>query len=175
MTHLIPIPFPSILVHGFLRCSFLPSHLAGELNVQCLTTSNLPWLMDLTFRFLCNIVLYSIRLYFPQVSFPLWPTHFILSGAIHNCPLLFPSSILDTFQPRGLIFLLYLFAFLYCSWNSCGKTTDWFGIFCSSGPHFVRTLHYNFLGWPCRAWLIASLSYASLWITSLWSMKEIII
>ena len=110
-----------------------------------------------------------------QVSFLCWPIHFILSGAIHNCPLLFPSSILDTFQPRGLIFWLYLFAFSYCSWSSCGKTPDWFGIFCSTGPHFVRTLHYNFLGWPCRAWLIASLSYASLFaMTRLWSMKIII-
>ena len=29
---------------------------------------------------------------------------FFLSGTIINCPLLFPSSILDTFQPEGLIF-----------------------------------------------------------------------
>ena len=29
------------------------------------------------------------------VSFPLWPSCFILSGAIINCPLLFPISILD--------------------------------------------------------------------------------
>ena len=32
-------------------------------------------------------------------SFPLWPGHFILPGAISNCPLLFSSSIFDTFQP----------------------------------------------------------------------------
>ena len=30
-------------------------------------------------------------------SFLLWPSHFILSGVISNCPLLLPSSILDTF------------------------------------------------------------------------------
>ena len=27
-------------------------------------------------------------------GFPLWPSHFILSGAINNCPPLFPSSLL---------------------------------------------------------------------------------
>ena len=37
------------------------------------------------------------------VSFLLCPNCFILSGAVSNCPLLFPSSILDTFRPGGLI------------------------------------------------------------------------
>ena len=32
------------------------------------------------------------------VLFPLWPSHCIPSGAISNCPPLFPSSILDTFD-----------------------------------------------------------------------------
>ena len=80
--------------------------------------------MDLTFRFLCNIVLHSIRLYFPQVSFPLWPTHFILSGAIHNCPLLFPSSILDTFQLGGAHLPVSMFCFSYCSLDSLCKHTE---------------------------------------------------
>ena len=39
-----------------------------------------------------------------RASFPLWPSCFILSGAINNCSTLFPSSISDTFQPGGLIF-----------------------------------------------------------------------
>ena len=46
-----------------------------------------------------------------------------------KCPLLFPSSILDTFQPVGLIFVSYLFAFSYCSWSSCSKNT---GVVCYS-------------------------------------------
>ena len=38
----------------------------------------------------------------PQlVSLPLWLSHFILTGAISNCPLLLPSSIVDTFWPQG--------------------------------------------------------------------------
>ena len=36
--------------------------------------------------------------------FQLSPSHFILSGAISSCPLLFPSSILDTFHCGRLIF-----------------------------------------------------------------------
>ena len=37
-------------------------------------------------------------------SFLLWPSHFFLIGAISNCPLLFPSNMLDTFQTGGLMF-----------------------------------------------------------------------
>ena len=42
-------------------------------------------------------------------SFLLWPSCFILSGVISTCPLLFPNSILDTFQPGGLIFRCHIF------------------------------------------------------------------
>ena len=60
---------------------------------------------------LCNIVLCSIGLCFHStphpwhihgwVAFLLWPSCFILIGAISNCPPLFPSSILNTFWPGG--------------------------------------------------------------------------
>ena len=55
--------------------------------------------------------LYSIRLYFHHnwVLFPLWLSHFILSGAISNCPLLFPSRTLDTFWSGWLIFQGHIF------------------------------------------------------------------
>ena len=42
-------------------------------------------------------------------SFPLWTSHFILSGAISNCSPVFSSSILNAFQPRGLIFCCHIF------------------------------------------------------------------
>ena len=42
-------------------------------------------------------------------SFSLWPSRFILSGAICNCSLLFPGSILDTFPPVGSIFQCHVF------------------------------------------------------------------
>ena len=54
---------------------------------------------------------------------PLWPRLFILSGAVSNCPPLFPESILDTFQPGGLIFRCLL-AFSCCSWGFSGKNTE---------------------------------------------------
>ena len=43
------------------------------------------------------------------VSFLLWPSYLILSGTSSNCPLLFPSSIWDTFQPGGLNFRCHIF------------------------------------------------------------------
>ena len=42
-------------------------------------------------------------------SFLLWPSYFILSGAISNCRPHFPSSILDTFQPGELNFQCLIF------------------------------------------------------------------
>ena len=62
------------------------------------------------------------------LSFPLWPSCFILSGAIINCPLLFPSSLLGTSWPGGggvshLLPLSYLSTFSYCSWSSHDKNT----------------------------------------------------
>ena len=38
--------------------------------ISCLTTSKLYWFMDLNSRFLCNMVLYSIRLYFHHQLHP---------------------------------------------------------------------------------------------------------
>ena len=43
------------------------------------------------------------------MPFLLCLSHFILSGAISNCPPLFPNSTLDTFQPGSLIFLFCIF------------------------------------------------------------------
>ena len=59
--------------------------------------------------------------------FPLWPSRFILSGAISNYPLLFPSRKLDTFRSGGAhLPVSYLFAFSYCAWGSPGKS--WGGL-----------------------------------------------
>ena len=87
-----------------------------------------------------------------------------LSGAISDCPLLFPSSILDTFPPGVLIPVSYLFAFSYYLWGSSHNKNNgvvchllpWQAIFCQNS-----SLWPVYLGWPCMTWLIASLSYAS--------------
>ena len=92
-----------VLVHWFLgcQCLFLP--------ISCLTTSSLPWFMDLTFHVpmqYCPLQ-HWILLSSPHhswASFPLWPRRFILSGAVSSSPLLLPRSILNTFQAGGLVF-----------------------------------------------------------------------
>ena len=90
------------------------------------------------------------------VLFPLWLSLFVLSETISNCPLLFLSSIWDTFWPVGFHLLVsYLFAFSYCSWVSPGKNTgvgchlllQW-TTFCQNSS--VWPIH---LEWPCMAWL----------------------
>ena len=50
-----------------------------------------------------------------ECLFPLWPSCFILSGVIHNCPPLFPSSILDTFELGGSSSGVILFCLLILS------------------------------------------------------------
>ena len=60
-----------------------------HLAISCLTTSTLPWFMDLTFQVpmqYCSIPyriwLFSTRHIHNWGSFLLWPSHFIISGAI---------------------------------------------------------------------------------------------
>ena len=60
--------------------------------------------MDLQSRFLSNIVLHSIRRYFHHQTHPQLSVIFSLGQMLHsfwisNGPLLFPSSILHSFQP----------------------------------------------------------------------------
>ena len=86
-------------------------------------------------------------------AFPFWPSCLILSEAISNCLLLFPSKILDTFWPGGLIFWCYIFLpFHIVHGSSRGKHTGMFAILSSRGPCLVRTLPYDLsvLGGP--AW-----------------------
>ena len=94
-------------------------------------------------------------------SFPLWPSCFILTGAIGKCPLLFSSSNIGHLLTWGaLVLVSCFFTFLNCSWGSPGKNT---GVGC----HFFlpwtmscqnSSLWPVCLGWPCTAWIIASLS-----------------
>ena len=98
---------------------------------------------------------------------------FILIGAISNYPPLFPSSILDTFRPGGLIFWHYIFLPFHTAHGvRQARILEWVAISFSSGPHFVRTLHHVWpvcLGWPLTAWLLAS----PLATTRLWSMNSL--
>ena len=137
-------PFQSILVRWFLECrhSLLPSRL---------TTSNLPWFMNLTFQVPISIALYNIGpcLYHqshPQVGVVLHP--FILSGVISP---LISSSILGTYWPWEFVFQCPIFLPFHIVHGVLkARILTWFAIPFSSGPRFVRTLHHDLsiLGGP---------------------------
>ena len=58
--------------------------------------------------------------------------------------LLFPSSLLDTNWPGGLIFWYHVFLPFHTVHGVLeARILEWFAIPSSRGPHFVRTLHYD--------------------------------
>ena len=97
-------PFQSILVHWFLKC-------------QCSLLPSPAWTLPIFLkswtehsRIPCSIVLYSIGLDFHHQTHRQRSIISTLAQALHlsefitNCPLLlFPSGILDTFRPGGLV------------------------------------------------------------------------
>ena len=100
------------------------------------------------------------------LSFPLWPSCFILSGAISNCPLLFPSSILDTFWPGSRIFPCHIFLPFH---TVHGVLTtgilEWVAISSSHRSRYVWALHYNpslLGGPPCMAYSFIEVCKSSL-------------
>ena len=83
------------------------------LAISCLTTSNLPWFMDLTFQVPIAILLFTAldltsitRHIHSCVLFLLCLHLFVLSGVIS---LLFSSSILGIYQPGEFIFQSHTF------------------------------------------------------------------
>ena len=155
------------------------------LAISCLTTANLPWFMGLTSQVLqyCSLLFFTTldctfttRYIHYRVPFLLWPSHIILSGAITNCPLLFPSSILDTSRPGELIFWCHIFLPFHTVHGVLqARILEWVAISFSSGPHLSELFTVTCLGWPCMSWFIASLSYTSLFTTRLWSMKRTVL
>ena len=98
------------------------------LAISCLTTSNLPWFMDLTFQVSMQYCSLQHQTLLPS---PITSTTeccfcfgclFILFGVISP---LFSSSILDTYRPGEFhLSVSYLFAFSYCLWVYQGKNTE---------------------------------------------------
>ena len=129
------------------------------LAISCLTTSNLPWFMDLTFLFLCNIALYSIGPCFYHQSHPQLGIVFALAPSLHSSWSYFSTDLqqhIGDLLTWGVhLSVSYLFAFSYCSWVSQGKNTEvvfysllqWTS-FCQTSPPCPAHL-----GWPHRAWL----------------------
>ena len=155
-----------VLVHWFLGCQCL------FLTISCLTSSSLPWFVDLTFHVpmqYCPLQ-HQILLSSPHhswVSFPLWPIRFLLSGAVSSFPLLFPRSILNTFQPGGLIFRYPIFLSFYTVHEGLmAGIMEWFAIptspfhppppsylrnLCAGQEATVRTL-YGTASWLVQDW-----------------------
>ena len=112
------------------------------LAISCLTTSNLPWFMDLTFQ--VPMQYFSLQhwtlLPSPTELFLLWLHPFILSGVISP---LISSSILGTYWPGGFIFQCSIFLPFHTVHGILkARILKWFASFFSSGPHFFRTLHH---------------------------------
>ena len=149
------------------------------LAISCLTTSHLPWFVDLTFQVPMRIVLYGFGLYFhhqthPQLSVVSALAHLLRSSMELVIALFSTPDILDTFQPGGLIFWCHLFLLFHIvlgfSWQ------EYCGVGCHSPLQWTTFCQYSLLwpvrlGWPCTAWLSASLSYTGPFITRLCSVK----
>ena len=145
-----------------------------------LTTSNLPWFNGPNTLGSCAILLFtaldftfSTRHIHNWASFPPWPSLFILSGATSNCPLLFPSRILDTFWPGGSSFGMISF-YLYILFMRSSGQEYWSGLpFPSPVDHVLLELFTM----TCSSWMALhsmahSFIYASSFATTrLWSMK----
>ena len=81
------------------------------------------------------------------------PGKHIFTEAISNYPLLFPSSILGTFQLRGLIFQCHIFLPFHTVHGVLqARILEWVVISFTCGLHFVRILQYDpfILGGPVR-------------------------
>ena len=114
--------------------------------------------------FLCNIAVYSIRLYFHHnshaqlgflfcfVLFLLWLCLFILSAVISP---LISSSILGTCQPGEFIFQCPIFLPFHTVHDVLkARILKWFAIPFSSGPHSVRLSTMTCPSWVAPwAWL----------------------
>ena len=99
------------------------------LAISYVTTSKLPWFMDLTFHVpmqYCSLQhhTFTTRHVHNQASFLLWLSLFILSEAIYP---LFPSSILGTYQPGGLIFQCHTFC-LFILFMGFTRQENWSGL-----------------------------------------------
>ena len=129
------------------------------LAISCLTTSNLPWFMDLTFQVpmqYCSLQHQTLFLS-PVTSttgycfcFGSIPS-FFLELFLHWSPVTY-WAVTDLGSPLSVS---YPFAFSYCSWGSQSKNTEvvcyslfqW-TTFCQTSPPWPVSL-----GWPHTAWL----------------------
>ena len=143
--------------------------------------SNLPWFVDLTFQvrmqylfFTESDFTFTTRHIHSWSSFLLWPRLFIPIGAVSNCALLFPSSMLDTLCPVRHNFWCHIFLPFHCFCEFLkARILEWVDITSSHGPQFYRTLHYGPSILGCLNGITHSfIEYTSPFtMTRLWFMK----
>ena len=143
--------------------------------------SNLPWFIDLNFQILMQYCYFQHWTWLspPDTSIVqhhsrIGPTtsFFLELLLIAFCSS--PAAYGTPFALGAHLPVSYLFAFSYCSLGSPGKNTGMAFHFFLQWTTFCQnsSLWLVHLGWPCTAWLIASLSHASPFTTRLWCMKE---
>ena len=99
----------ALLVPLFLRCLCLLCHLLLDyIQFTFIHGPDIPGSYEIFFCIASDFTVTTRHIH-KWVLFLCWPSSFILSGAISNCPLLFPSSTSDTFQPGGIIFWCHIF------------------------------------------------------------------
>ena len=132
--------------HSSPFISLMPKMSMFTPTISCLTISNMPWFMDLTFHGPIYIALYSIGLTFitnhiHNWVFLLWLCLFILSGVTSPG---ISSCILDAYWPWEFIFRCPIFLPFHTVHGVLNaKILKWFAIPFSTGPRFVRTLHHD--------------------------------
>ena len=129
------------------------------LAISCLTTSNLPWFVDLTFQVPMQHCSLQHRTFTSITShihiwalFSLWLHLSILSGVISP---LFSSGILGTYQPGEFIFQCPIFL-LFILFMGFSRQEYWNGLpFPSPVDHILSDLSTmtHCVGWPLMAWL----------------------
>ena len=125
--------------------SLIPEMLIFTLAISRLTTSDLPWFMDLTFQVPMQYLLFTASEFTSitnhnhnSMSFLLWRHLFILSGVIS--PLISGSATTNLGSP-SLCPIFLPFHTVHGVLKA--RIMKWFAIPFSSGPRFVRALHHD--------------------------------
>ena len=133
-----------ILVHF---SSLVPKMSMFTLAICCLTISNLPSFMDLTFQVPMQYCSLQHQTLLPSpvnihnwVLFPVWLHLFIFSGIIS---LLFSSIILVTYRPGEFIFHCHIFLPFHTVHGVLKAILKWFANPFSNGSLFIRTFHHD--------------------------------
>ena len=129
--------------------------------ISCLTTSNLPWFMDLTFQVpmqYCSLH-YQTLLPSPVTSttgycFCFGSVSSLFSGVISP---LISSSILGIYRLGEFVFQCPIFLPFHTVHGVLkARILKWFSIPFSSGPCFIRTLHHDCPSWVALHGMIHS-------------------